>query len=81
MARLTPDGSGTDLMVGVEHGDNGAVARVSRAMAVVVTADFFAAVADDTDTLGQVAATNALSDIYAMGSEPLVRGEPARLAA
>jgi selenide, water dikinase len=72
IAGLMPDGPGTDLMVGVEHGDDGAVVRVSPAMAVVVTADFFAPVVDDAYTFGRIAATNALSDIYAMGGEPLV---------
>jgi selenide,water dikinase len=72
IARLVPGGLGTDLMVGVEHGDDGAVVRVSPAMAVVVTADFFAPVVDDAYTFGRIAAANALSDIYAMGGEPLV---------
>jgi selenide,water dikinase len=72
IARLVPDGQGTDLMVGVEHGDDGAVVRVGPAMAVVVTADFFTPVVDDAYTFGRIAATNALSDIYAMGGEPLV---------
>jgi selenide, water dikinase len=72
MGRLMPDGPGADLMVGVEHGDDGAVVRVSPALAVVVTADFFAPVVDDAYTFGRIAATNALSDIYAMGGEPLV---------
>ena len=72
IAGLVPDGPGTDLMVGVEHGDDGAVVRVSPALAVVVTADFFAPVADDAYTFGRIAATSALSDIYAMGGEPLV---------
>jgi selenide, water dikinase len=71
-ARLMPDGPGTNLMVGVEHGDDGAVVRVSPTMAVVVTADFFTPVVDDAYTFGRIAATNALSDIYAMGGEPLV---------
>ena len=62
-----PDGPGTDLMVGVQHGDDGAVVRVSPAMAVVVTADFFTPVVDDAYTFGRIAATNALSDIYATG--------------
>jgi selenide,water dikinase len=59
-------------MVGVEHGDDGAVVRVSPALAIVVTADFFTPVVDDAYTFGRIAATNALSDIYAMGGEPLV---------
>jgi selenophosphate synthase len=72
IGRLVPDGPGADLMVGVEHGDDGAVVRVSPAMAVVVTADLFTPVVDDAYTFGRIAAANALSDIYAMGGEPLV---------
>jgi len=72
VARLIPDGPGTELMVGVEHGDDGAVVRVRPDMAVVVTADFFTPVVDDAYTFGRIAATNALSDIYAMGGVPLV---------
>jgi selenide, water dikinase len=72
VSKLMPGGAGTDLLVGVEHGDDGAVVRVSPAMAVVVTADFFTPVVDDAYTFGRIAATNALSDIYAMGGEPLV---------
>ena len=72
LAGLMPDGQGGDLLVGVEHGDDGAVVRVSPAMAVVMTADFFTPVVDDAYTFGRIAATNALSDIYAMGGEPLV---------
>jgi selenide, water dikinase len=72
IARLVPGGPGADLMVGVEHGDDGAVVRVGPAMAVVVTAHFFTPVVDDAYTFGRIAAANALSDIYAMGGEPLV---------
>jgi selenide,water dikinase len=72
VAALVPDGAGTDLMVGVEHGDDGAVVRLTPALAVVVTADFFTPVVDDAYTFGRIAATNALSDIYAMGGTPLV---------
>jgi selenide, water dikinase len=69
---LLPDGPAADLLVGVEHGDDGAVVRVSPTMAVVLTADFFTPVVDDAYTFGRIAATNALSDVYAMGGEPLV---------
>ncbi len=75
ISRLVPDGPGTDstgLLVGVEHGDDGAVVQLSPDKAVVVTADFFTPVVDDAYTFGRIAATNALSDIYAMGGEPLV---------
>jgi selenide, water dikinase len=72
VSRLMPAEPGTDLLVGVEHGDDGAVVQVSPTMAVVVTADFFTPVVDDAYTFGRIAATNALSDVYAMGGEPLV---------
>src|SRR5262249_43244402 len=72
VSKLMPDGPGTDLLVGVEHGDDGAVVRVSPGMAIVVTADFFTPVVADAYPLGRLAAPNALSDIYAMGGEPLV---------
>ena len=69
---LGPGAAGPDLVVGVENGDDGAVVRVGPSAAVVVTADFFTPVVDDAYTFGRIAATNALSDIYAMGGEPLV---------
>jgi len=72
VSALMPDGPAADLLVGVEHGDDGAVVRVSPTMAIVATADFFTPVVDDAYTFGRIAATNALSDIYAMGGEPLV---------
>jgi len=72
IAGLSPGGPGAELLVGVEHGDDGAVVRLSPGLAVVVTADFFTPVVDDAFTFGRIAATNALSDIYAMGGTPLV---------
>ncbi|HEX9035094.1 MAG TPA: selenide, water dikinase SelD [Streptosporangiaceae bacterium] len=72
VASLVPAGAGTDLIVGVEDGDDGAVVRVRPDLAIVVSADFFTPVVDDAYTFGRIAATNALSDIYAMGAEPLI---------
>jgi len=72
VARLIPAGPGPDLLIGVEHGDDAAVVRISADRAVVATADFFTPVADDAYTFGRIAATNALSDVYAVGGEPLV---------
>jgi selenide,water dikinase len=63
---------GADLLVGVENGDDGAVVRVDRDRAVVLTADFFTPVVDDAYDWGRIAAANALSDVYAMGGEPLL---------
>src|ERR1700685_3664965 len=72
VARLIPDSPVPDLLIGVEHGDDAAVVRISPGRAVVATADFFTPVVDDAYTFGQIAATNALSDVYAVGGEPLV---------
>ncbi|MGA8996219.1 MAG: selenide, water dikinase SelD [Nocardioidaceae bacterium] len=64
--------AGADLLVGLENGDDGAVVRLDGERAVVVTADFFTPVVDDPYDWGRIAAANALSDVYAMGGEPLV---------
>jgi selenide,water dikinase len=72
VARLIPQDPGEDLLVGVENGDDGAVVRTGPSTAVIVTADFFTPVVDDAYTFGRIAATNALSDVYAMGGLPLV---------
>jgi len=61
-----------DLLVGLEHGDDAAVVRLDGERAVVTTADFFTPVVDDLYDWGRIAAANALSDVYAMGGEPLV---------
>ena len=72
VARLIPERPVPDLIIGVEHGDDAAVVRISGDRAVVATADFFTPVVDDAYTFGQIAAVNALSDVYAVGGEPLV---------
>lgn len=59
------------LLVGSETFDDAGVFRVSDDLALVQTVDFFAPIVDDPYTFGQVAAANALSDVYAMGGEPL----------
>jgi selenide, water dikinase len=63
---------GDDLLVGLDHGDDGAVVRLDGERAVVATTDFFTPVVDDPYDWGRIAAANALSDVYAMGGEPLV---------
>ncbi|WNB86902.1 selenide, water dikinase SelD [Cellulomonas sp. ATA003] len=69
-------GSGVgDLLVGLEHGDDGAAVRIDEGpggRAVIATADFFTPVVDDAYDWGRIAAANALSDVYAMGGEPLL---------
>ena len=59
------------LIVGRETFDDAGVFRVSDELALVQTVDFFAPIVDDPYVFGQVAAANALSDVYAMGGEPL----------
>ena len=58
--------------MGADSGDDAAVWRLSADRALVVTADFITPVVDDARTWGQVAATNAVSDVYAMGGQPLL---------
>ena len=61
-----------DLLVGLDSGDDAAVVRLDGDRAVVATTDFFTPVVDDAHDWGRIAAANALSDVYAMGGEPLV---------
>jgi selenide,water dikinase len=72
VARLIPDDQDADLIIGVEHGDDAAVIRIGPDRAIVATADFFTPVVDDAYTFGRIAAANALSDVYAVGGEPLI---------
>lgn len=60
-----------DVLVGLDDGDDAAAIRISDDLAVISTADFFTPVVNDAYTWGRIAATNALSDIYAMGGRPL----------
>jgi selenide, water dikinase len=60
-----------DLIVGTETGDDAAVWRISDDRALVVTADFITPVVDDARLWGKIAATNSVSDVYAMGGRPL----------
>ncbi len=60
-----------DLMVGRETADDAAVYRINDTQAIVATTDFFMPIVDDPFDFGRIAATNALSDIYAMGARPL----------
>jgi selenide,water dikinase len=59
------------ILVGRETFDDAGVFRISSELALVQTVDFFAPIVDDPYEFGQVAAANALSDVYAMGGEPL----------
>lgn len=59
------------LLVGIETGDDAAVYQLNDTQAIVATTDFFMPIVDDPFDFGRIAATNALSDIYAMGGTPL----------
>lgn len=59
-----------NLLVGFDKSDDASVYKVSDELALVQTVDFFPPIDDDPYTFGQIAATNALSDVYAMGGEP-----------
>ena len=61
-----------NLLVGPETSDDAAVYKISGELAIIVTVDFFTPVVDDPHLFGQIAAANALSDVYAMGGRPLL---------
>lgn len=61
-----------DLMVGLESSDDAAVYRLNDTQAIIATTDFFMPIVDDAFDFGRIAATNALSDIYAMGGQPIL---------
>ena len=58
------------MLVGTETADDAGVYRLRPDLAIVNTVDFFTPIVDDPYTFGQIAATNSLSDVYAMGGEP-----------
>ena len=61
-----------DLLVGNESSDDAAVYRLNDTQALVATTDFFMPIVDDPYDFGRIAATNAISDIYAMGARPIL---------
>ncbi len=60
-----------DLLVGIESSDDAAVWKLNDGQAIVATTDFFMPIVDDPYEFGRIAATNAISDVYAMGGRPL----------
>src|SRR6202167_4363993 len=70
LKRLPPQ-IDTNVIVGFETSDDAAVYRLTDDLAIVQTVDFFTPILDDPDLFAQVAAANALSDIYAMGGRPI----------
>ena len=71
MLHSLPSFEHPDLIVGTETSDDAGVFRLRPDLAIVNTVDFFTPIVDDPYTFGQIAAANALSDIYAMGAEPV----------
>ena len=72
LAKMPAGGVFPGLMVGTETADDAAVYRLNGQQALIATTDFFMPVVDDPFVFGQIAATNALSDIYAMGGRPIL---------
>lgn len=70
LAKL-PTQSDGNLLVGYDTSDDAGVYRIAPNLALVQTVDFFTPLVDDPFTFGQIAATNALSDVYAMGGRPI----------
>lgn len=72
LSGLPQSGFFPDLLVGLESSDDAAVYRLSDTQAIIATTDFFMPIVDDAYDFGRIAATNALSDIYAMGGQPIL---------
>jgi selenide,water dikinase len=72
LARMPRAAAFPNLLVGTETADDAAVWRLNDTQALVATTDFFMPVVDDPRDFGRIAATNALSDIYAMGGRPIL---------
>ncbi len=70
--KSAPQFSHPDLLVGTESSDDAAVYRVNDSQAIVATTDFFMPIVDDPFDFGRIAATNAISDVYAMGAKPIM---------
>jgi selenide,water dikinase len=71
LAKTAPGLVPRELLVGIETSDDAAVYRLNDRQAVVATTDFFMPIVDDPFDFGAIAATNAISDVYAMGGQPL----------
>src|SRR5436309_14110099 len=69
--RQLPQVRNPNLLVGAASADDAGVYRIDRDRALVQTVDFFTPIVDDPFAYGQIAAANALSDVYAMGGRPL----------
>ena len=71
LAKTAPALIPPQLLVGIESSDDAAVYQINADQAIVATTDFFMPIVDDPFDFGRIAATNAISDVYAMGGKPL----------
>ncbi len=72
LGTLSLPGASADLLVGSDTGDDAAVYTLADGRALIATLDFFTPIVDDAYDWGRIAATNALSDVYAMGGRPFL---------
>lgn len=72
LSQLPPQAANPALLIGHETGDDAAVFKINEEQAVVATTDFFMPIVDDPYDYGRIAATNALSDVYAVGGTPIM---------
>ena len=72
LSKLPPQAANPALLIGHETGDDAAVFKINEEQAVVATTDFFMPIVDDPFDYGRIAATNALSDVYAVGGVPIM---------
>ena len=71
MLRAMPRDANPNVLVGFETADDAGVYRLRGDLALVQTVDFFTPIVDDPFTYGAIAAANSLSDVYAMGGQPV----------
>lgn len=72
LSSLAPPAGLTELLVGYENGDDSAALVLDGERVLVQSVDFFTPIVDDPETFGAIAAANSVSDIYAMGAEPIL---------
>ncbi len=72
LAKLPQAGMFPDLLVGLDSSDDAAVYKLNDEQAIIATTDFFMPIVDDPFDFGRIAATNAISDVYAMGGQPIL---------
>lgn len=72
LSKLPPQASDPSLLLGFETNDDAAVYQISKEQGIVATTDFFMPIVDNPRDYGRIAATNALSDVYAVGGNPIM---------